>query len=306
MTTLPLYLTSHPVCLWLQNHNIYEHNHYICDITPTLFVTSHPQHWTSLPLYMTSHTKHMLSYPLHITSWPVKLWYPTNYIYGITQTVLMTKHPLYVILHPLCLGFHPLYVTSHPLCLWHHIHSIWHHTHYVYENRTSLSNITSTVSLSSHPLNRWYHTHCTYDITATYIWHHMQYTCHNIHSLWNHSCVYDFISTLFMTSDPLYMWITAIIRVSSQQLFYDIIFIMSDITHNVCMTTQPLYLASHPLYLTSHRLYLCHHTHCINDISPLYSWHHTLVYDITSTDYDITSTIYVTATVTVTSLPWCL
>ena len=138
----------------------------------------------------------------------------------------MTSHRLYW-----WQNLHYMWYCIH--CIYDFICYMWHHTHYVYDMISTIYNITHTMCmrtehlyLTSHLLYLCHHTRWIDDIKPTvhmtpqpHIWHHMQYIRHTIHSLWNHSCVHDFISTLFMASLPLYMWITAIICLSSQQLF---------------------------------------------------------------------------------------
>ena len=56
------------------------------------------------------------------------------------------------------------------------------HIHCVHDNTTTISDITSTVSVSSHPLHVWHYTHYMYDVICS---------------------IYDIIPTVFMKSYPL-------------------------------------------------------------------------------------------------------
>ena len=62
-------------------------------------------------------------------------------------------------------------LTLHALHSWHHTPYIWHHTHIntnvISAIWPSISNTTSTVSVSSNPRYQLYHTHSLYDITHT-------------------------------------------------------------------------------------------------------------------------------------------
>ena len=132
--------------------------HIIYDITCTVFMIS-------LPLYMKWH--------------PAYVCHPNDSIDGLWPTVCMTSHPPYVChlmhstkRHIYSLWFHTIVViTLHPLHSWHHTPCIWHHTN-GYTNvicaiwRT-ISNTTSTVSVSSNTGYHLYHTHSLYDITHT-------------------------------------------------------------------------------------------------------------------------------------------
>ena len=174
----------------------------MCDIKPTICMTSYEFYVTSQPLFMTSQDC------IHdITS--------TLY-FDITAIVTMTRHLLYIIIsvydishaewmrtQQLYLTWYPMYLCnqthlidditpyvhmkSHPLHVWHHRHFIWHHIHSCWQH---------TIVFMS------WHTFC--------LWHHMYY-------IWCHSyCVYDYsssisdlkpvktaISSLYMSSHPL-------------------------------------------------------------------------------------------------------
>ena len=143
------------------------------------------------------------------------------------------------------LWFHTIVViTFHPLHSWHHTPYIWYHTH---GNKNilsaiwhTISNTTSTLSVSSKPGYQLQHTHSLYDIThIIYMWHHIQHACYHIKCLWHYT-------PLYITSHPVYLW-----HHIQYVCYHDTAF----------MTTQCLYMTTHPLYLTSQPLCLCHHTH---------------------------------------------
>ena len=162
-------------------------------------------------------------------------------------------------------------------------------------NQTHLiDDITPYVRMKSHPLHVWHHRH--------FIWHHI------------HSCCQH---TLFVCY--------------GRHSVYDIICILYDVIHTVCMNTQALYLTwnpwklpSHPLCMSSHPLCRRHHTYCVRhhrwhmyviicvihdiistlyDNSPYYLWHHMhyihyiphIIHDISSSLYDVTFTMCVTS-----------
>ena len=187
---------------------------------------------------------------------------------------LYVRHHTYFIYDSLCtmhkvtstLWVHTIVVTTlHPLHSWHHTLYIQHHTH----NNTKvisaispcISDTTSTVSVSSNPVYQLYYTHSLYDTThymyditfsmhdiswtlygitpyvrmkshPLHVWHHRQFIWHHIHSCWQHT----------------------IVCMSFHKL-YDIICIIHDVTHTVCMITQALYLTWNPLN--------CHLTHSV-------------------------------------------
>ena len=126
----------------------------------------------------------------------------------------------------------------------------------VHDITPTISEMASTVSVSSQWLHWWSQTNSMHDITATlcvasYALYKTSYTFF----MTSHHCSYHISSTAFMTS------------------------------HILCMTSnmaiQMLHLPSDPLYLTLHPLYLCHQTQGITYTTPtpcmpshtLYVWH---------------------------------
>ena len=151
----------------------------------------------------------------------------------------------------------------------------------MYVIKSTLSDLMSTVSVSSHPLYQWYHSHYMY-ITSSiweisyplYLWHH---TCcvwhHNPVCWWHHTRhMYDIIcttedvtsalshqTTLFMTSHPLQAWHhTHCIRCYTHSIF--VIITSPLISHpllyyikpTIGVTSYALYITSYPLFMSSH------------------------------------------------------
>ena len=168
--------------------------------------------------------------------------------------------------------------------IWHHIHSLWYHT----------------ILWHSHTL---------------YWCHHSQDTCHCIHSFWSLTyiilniahlqylfsqthymygiiwilcdittalydivrwCIHDIISTLFMTSHPLYTsWHTLYLWHHSHCYY--------DKTPNMFLTLYSVYMTSQTVNEWQHNDCIWHDTYCICVIKPIrlmtshhmYVWNHT-------------------------------
>ena len=148
--TPSIFMTSYPICTQ-SPYRFHENTTTIPDISPAIFditatvsVSSHRWHthlYRCIPLSMTSQqvckSSH-LAHLAHITSHSHSM---TSMImfYDITNTAFMTLDLLYM-------TSHPLFRTSH---------------HFMYDIKSAVSDLTSTVSVSSH--------HPIDDITAT-IW----------------------------------------------------------------------------------------------------------------------------------------
>ena len=261
----------------------------MCDITPTMCMTSYEFYVTSQPLFMTSQ----------------------DCIHDITSTLLLTSHPLYMTWHKLymwhysqCnydktptmfLTLYSVYMTSHMVNEWQHTDCIWHDTQ-------CICVMKPTCLMSSHPMIVRNHTQCMYDtmctlydITSTLAGNTPLFVCHGTHSVYDIICIiYDITHIVCMTTQALYL------------------------------TWNQLKLSSHPFYMSSLPLCRIYHTYCvrhhrwhiyaiicvINDIistlyenSPYYLWHHRhyihyitrIIYDISSTLYDVTFTMCVTS-----------
>ena len=97
----------------------------------------------------------MTSHPLYLTSYPRYLWHHIQYIDGITPTVFMRSHPLYMTI---------LYTSHHTNYIWHHTHDI---INVISAISPTISDTASTISLSSNPVYQIYHTHSLDALTHT-------------------------------------------------------------------------------------------------------------------------------------------
>ena len=136
-------------------------------------------------------------------------WWPqTNCMYDNTPTLRMPSFALYTTLHPLFMTYTTVLITLHPLHSGHHTPYIWHHTH---GNRNvisaiwpTISNTTSTVSVSSNSRYQLYDTHSLYDITHT-----IRVISYSVSKLSQkifmtlYPSMYNITPSVFMTSYPI-------------------------------------------------------------------------------------------------------
>ena len=240
MTSYALHMTSHPLFnitpLYVshQVHYIVPHIHCICVITPTLSMILQPLYGCICVITPT------LSMNITATLWmishPVIMWRPIHYIYYILLTLYDIK--------TVCVDYTTLDIymtsfairkTSHPL-----YHKkpqyLWCHIHFRHDIKSTVSDMTPIVSLSSQTFH-WYHTHFCVTSNPLCVRHHMHYIKHHIHSLCHHT-------TVLMTSQPLYMKLNPL-----------------------CRATYTLYMWHHShKSVSSHPLYWQHHTHSLYDI----------------------------------------
>ena len=187
--------------------------------------------------------------------------------YDITYTAFMTSDLL-------SMTSHPLFRTS---------------LHFMCDIKSTVSNLTSTISVSSHPPYRWHHSHYMDGIASSisvtsyplYLWHNIHYVWHDNTLCWWHYtrhmcdilCTADDITstlspqtTVFMMSHPLQAWhhtlcITLCTRcifvITTSPLISHPLF--NDITPTFCVTSYALYITSHPILMSSH--------YCIYDIT---------------------------------------
>ena len=167
------------------------------DITSTMCRTSYALHLTSHPQFRTSLHLCMTSGPLYPTWLPLYLCHHTHLIDDITATICMTSHPVYLLhrIHyiydiiptkndittlcvddttlSICITSFELQMTTHPLC---HTkpHYLWCNIHFRQDNTTPVSDIASSVSMSSHCLH-WHLTHFCMTSHPPFVWHHMIY-----------------------------------------------------------------------------------------------------------------------------------
>ena len=157
MTLHPLYLT------WYWHYFCY-HIHSIDDITPTLFMRSHPLYMsTSYPLYTTTYSLYLYHHS-HCTcvSHPHFPWYHTLFVYDIAPTICLTAATLYKVSHPHFMTSHhfiyditctvfmsslPRYLTLYP--------------QYLCPHSPSMYDLWKTVFMTSHPLYIWHLMHQT-------------------------------------------------------------------------------------------------------------------------------------------------
>ena len=103
--------------------------------------------------------------------------------YDITNTALMTSDLLYI-------TSHPLFRISH---------------HFMYDIESTVSELTSTVSVSSHPPHWWHHSHYMNGITSSLFWHHIPYIYEIISTKYDITtlCVDDTTLSICVTSFAL-------------------------------------------------------------------------------------------------------
>ena len=149
--TFTLCVTSHNACISDIIHSVF--------MTYPLYMASHTLLWqhnhcvTSQPLCLTSH-------PLYLSSHTFDQFYQTQCMHDITVTMCMTSYAVHV-------TSHSKFRTSYA---------------FMYDIRSTLSDLTSTVSLSSNPPYRWYHSHYMYDLTSSIsVTSHPLYLWHNVH-----------------------------------------------------------------------------------------------------------------------------
>ena len=178
----PPCLCHHTHYIWHRVHCVWmcHHIHCIDDITPTVFLRSHPLKFTK-------------SYPVYMTWQPLDLCHNSHSFNDITPFIGMIAHPLYV-------QYHITYIR-------HHTHILWDHTtfcvtsHALFLDITpSISDTTSTLSVSSRPVHQLYHTNSLYDIKHT-LCKTSQSVCMTSHKhfMTSNPYRYDITHSVFMT-----------------------------------------------------------------------------------------------------------
>ena len=262
-------------------------HHIIYDITCTVFMIS-------LPLYLKWH----LTYVCH----------HNNSIDGLRPTVCKTSHPLYIchFMHSTRHHIHTLwlhtivFITLYPLHSWHHTPCILRHTHgntnVICAIWNTISNTTSTVSVSSNTGHHLYHTHSLYDITHT-----IRVTSYSVCMLSQQLFVTSYPSTyiiktsIFISSYPVGMLspycfhdntrtirdispttfdITATVSVSSQRWHtYLYLCIAVSMTSQVCKSSHLAHIWHHTQSTSHHIHTLWHQWSCFMTSQTLHSWH---------------------------------
>ena len=152
----------------------------ICKMSYALYKALRPYFMTSQHIiYDITCTVFMTSPPIYLKWHPTYLCHHNDSIDGLRPTVCMTSHPLY-----LCHRMHStqrhiqslwlqtiVIITLYPLHSWHHSPYIWHHTHgntnVISAIWPTISNTTSTLSVSSNKVYQLFRTHSLDDITHT-------------------------------------------------------------------------------------------------------------------------------------------
>ena len=123
---------------------------------------------------------------IHVTS-----RYNTLCIEDITPTLCIISYTLYKAPRPHFMTSHHIFMTSQALYSWHH---------------PTISEMASTISVSSQSLYWWSHTNSIYDITHTLrMPAYALYTMSHPLFMTSHHCSYHITSTAFMPSHTLYM-----------------------------------------------------------------------------------------------------
>ena len=282
----------------------------------------------------------MTSPPLYLKWHPPYLCHHNHSIAVLRPTVCMTSHPLYVchLMHSTQRHIHSLWIhtivviTLHPLHSWHYTPYIWHHTHgntnVISAIWPTISNTTSTLSVSSNPGYQLYHTHSLYDITHTV--HVTSYSvCLLSQQLFMtlYTSMYNIIPSIFMTSYPICMLspycfhdntttipdmsptifdITATVSVSSHRWHTHLYrCIALSMTSQVCQSSHLAHVWHHT-QSTSHHIYtLWDQWSCFMTSQTLHSWHQisSIWHHIHGLWHVITYTWDITATISVTSPP---
>ena len=174
MTSHDLYWWHHMQYIWHVIYCVWCHIHYMCDITQCLYLWHQKLYVYDIStLYDITHTvmttQLMCNFTATMPDIIFSVFLTLNTMYQFYEKKLM-----YVITGSKCMTPYALHMTSHPLFMTSH--------HITYDIESTLSDFTSTVSLSSHPPYRWYHSHYMYDLTSSISGtSHPLYLWYNIH-----------------------------------------------------------------------------------------------------------------------------
>ena len=136
----PHYSWHHMHYIWHGIYSVWYHIHYMCDITQGLYLWHHTIYLYDISiLYGIAHsvmttqllcnftaTMSDITPTVFVSSHPLDQFYQTKFMYDITATMCMTLYAVYV-------TSHPQFRTSH---------------HFMYDIRSTLYDLFSTVSLS--------------------------------------------------------------------------------------------------------------------------------------------------------------
>ena len=135
-------------------------------------------------------------------------------------------------------------MTKQSAYVWHPLHCRWQRTH-SFTPIHNIYDVTSTSGRKHSPCIR-HHTHGIFVITPS--------------PLTSHTLLYDITPNFCVTSYKLYIT-SHPIHMSSPYWTYDI-------TATIYETTSSM-RAKYTLNTWRHSHYLCHHTHCIDNITPI-------------------------------------
>ena len=109
--------------------------------------------------------------------------------------------------------------------------------------------------------------------------------------------IFDIVSTLSLSSHPIYWWYhTNCIYEISSTIYDDIISIVYNSIFTIFVTSQPLYLCLAPtLSMISHPLYVWHYNHYMLTSYTLHKVSHLRFMTSHHIIYDITGTVFVTS-----------
>ena len=130
--------------------------------------------------------------------------------------------------------------------------------HCIHDITPSISDTTSTLSVSSRPEYQLYHTHSLYDITHYIMTSHSVCMISHEHFMTSHPYRCDIISSIIMTSYPIYML--------SPNCFHGNTTTIPDISPTIFDITVIAPVLSHPVYRWHHNNYGSHHSFHTYDI----------------------------------------
>ena len=153
----------------------------------------------------------MMSHPLQAWHHTPCIRHCTHCIFVITTSPLIS-HPLLNDITPtFCVTSYALYITSYPILKSSH-YCTYNITTSIYEIISSMSGNIYTIHETSHHY-LCPHTHCIDNITrilcmtshSPYMWHRFHYARHHILTLWPQTTVFISSQPLYLTSCPLYL-----------------------------------------------------------------------------------------------------
>ena len=138
-------------------------------------------------------------------SQPPYVCYHIQYTCDILSTIFMTSYPLCMTTqHCVLLIPHSVYVLHHLHYRWYHIHSITP-KHSIYDVTSTSGMISHPLYQTSHPLYLGHH-NLSSDIIPPFVWHHNNYMCDIICSLYNIISTAYVITLLYKWHHSLYIW----------------------------------------------------------------------------------------------------